>query len=309
MISSEGKERRIIIRIRQSSGCLIKKTIIIWEVILIKRRRLKLKRKTWRSAVALVLAVQMAVASGVTAMAQTNMVALNPSSQASVSVVNDGEEETITRYLSDMQPAKATVGWGSLMLDEGLENLPLELRTEDGGTKVYEKGICAHAASELIYDIEGRGVQRFQSYIGVNYSKSRGTCGFTVKADDEVLFTVDRIAESDPQQYVDVEIPADAKQLILITTTGGDSNDSDHSVWADAKLILDATVQQNLYKVTASTDKTILDAGETVNISLSGTLVDDSVADLSNAEISYTSSDNEVATVDGSGAIYNKILK
>lgn len=75
MISSEGKERRIIIRIRQSSGCLIKKTIIIWEVILIKRRRLKLKRKTWRSAVALVLAVQMAVASGVTAMAQTNMVA------------------------------------------------------------------------------------------------------------------------------------------------------------------------------------------------------------------------------------------
>ena len=262
-----------------------------------------MKRKTWRSAVALVLAVQMAVASGVTAMAQTNMVALNPSSQASVSVVNDGEEETITRYLSDMEPAKATVGWGSLMYDQGLENLPLKLRTEDGGTKVYEKGICAHAASELVYDIEGRGVQRFQSYIGVNYSKSRGTCGFTVKADDEVLFTVDRIAESDPQQYVDVEIPADAKQLILITTTGGDSNDSDHSVWADAKLILDATVQQNLYKVTASTDKTILDAGETVNISLSGTLVDDSVADLSNAEISYTSSDNEVATVDGSGAI------
>ena len=90
-----------------------------------------MKRKTWRSAVALVLAVQMAVASGVTAMAQTNMVALNPSSQASVSVVNDGEEETITRYLSDMEPAKATVGWGSLMYDQGLENLPLELRTED----------------------------------------------------------------------------------------------------------------------------------------------------------------------------------
>ena len=138
-----------------------------------------MKRKTWRSAVALVLAVQMAVASGVTAMAQTNMVALNPSSQASVSVVNDGEEETITRYLSDMQPAKATVGWGSLMLDEGLENLPLKLRTEDGGTKVYEKGICAHAASELVYDIEGRGVQRFQSYIGCLLYTSQSTGVYT----------------------------------------------------------------------------------------------------------------------------------
>ena len=111
---------------------------------------------------------------------------------------------------------------------------PLKLRTEDGGTQVYEKGICAHAASELIYDIEGRGVQRFQSYIGVNYSKSRGTCGFTVMADDQELFHVDSMAESDPQQYVDVEIPADAKQLILITRVGGCKIDSGRHCTAES---------------------------------------------------------------------------
>ena len=81
------------------------------------------------------IAVQMTVASGVTAMAQTNAVALEPSRPVSVSLQNDGEGDVVVRYLSDMDPTKATVGWGSLMLDQGLENLPLKLRTEDGGTQ------------------------------------------------------------------------------------------------------------------------------------------------------------------------------
>ena len=204
-----------------------------------------MKKKTLRSAIALLIAVQMTVASGVTAMAQTNAVALEPSRPVSVSLQNDGEGDVVVRYLSDMDPTKATVGWGSLMLDQGLENLPLKLRTEDGGTQTYEKGICAHAASELVYDIEGRGVKGFQAYIGVNYSK-QGTCGFIVKADDQELFRVDKMSESEAQEFVNVEIPEGAKQLTLITTDGGDGNNSDHSVWADAKLVLDSSVQIRL---------------------------------------------------------------
>ena len=261
-----------------------------------------MKKKTLRSAIALLIAVQMTVASGVTAMAQTNAVALEPSRPVSVSLQNDGEGDVVVRYLSDMDPTKATVGWGSLMLDQGLENLPLKLRTEDGGTQTYEKGICAHAASELVYDIEGRGVKGFQAYIGVNYSK-QGTCGFIVKADDQELFRVDKMSESEAQEFVNVEIPEGAKQLTLITTDGGDGNNSDHSVWADAKLVLDSSVQKNLYKVAVSADQTILAVGETANLTVSGTLVDDTDADLSSATITYTSSDEQTATVDNQGVV------
>ena len=260
-----------------------------------------MKKKTWRSAVALLLAVQMAVASGVTAMAQTSA-AVGADSPAAVMVAEDAEQDEAVRYLSDMELAKASVGWGELMRDKGLEELPLKLRTADG-TQTYSKGLCAHAPSELVVDVEGRGAQRFQAYVGVNYSKNGGSCGFVVKADDQELFNVAKIKESDTQQRVDVEIPAGTKKLTLITTDGGDGMNSDHSVWADAKLLLDASVQKNLHRVTASAGKAMLEVGEATAVSLKGTLVNDSEADLSAADITYASSDEKVATVDDKGVI------
>ena len=114
---------------------------------------------------------------------------------------------------------------------------------------------------------------------------------------------MDKMSESEAQEFVNVEIPEGAKQLTLITTDGGDGNNSDHSVWADAKLVLDSSVQKNLYKVAVSADQTILAVGETANLTVSGTLVDDTDADLSSAKITYTSSDEQTATVDNQGVV------
>ncbi|WP_050697180.1 glycoside hydrolase family 97 catalytic domain-containing protein [Anaeromassilibacillus senegalensis] len=263
------------------------------------------KRNALRSAIALILAAQMAMASGATVMAQTEDPAalMEAAAVEQVEEAAEPEAETIERYVSDMEYVSAQVGWQNLMIDEGYEDLPLKLRTEDGGTKVYNKGLCAHADSEVVYDIEGRGAMRFQSYIGVNYTKTSGTVIFIVKADDEEIYRSEMMRESDVQQFLDLEIPEGTKLLTLITDKADGSNNSDHSVWADAKVVFDASVQKDLRMVTASADKTLLEVDEKAKLSLSGALVDDSKADLSKADIVYTSSDDSIAEVDDKGVV------
>ncbi|MGL4992248.1 MAG: endo-alpha-N-acetylgalactosaminidase family protein [Sarcina sp.] len=61
--------------------------------------------------------------------------------------------------------------------------------------------------------------------------------------------------------------------------------------------------QNTLATVTASVDKTELNAGTKAQITLSGALEDGTVADLTGASVKYTSSNRDVVTVDGEGVV------
>lgn len=217
-------------------------------------------------------------------------------------------KETVEDFLSDWNWTYAEVGWSNPKKDQGLNNLPLKLRTKDGGTKVYEKGVFAHADSTLTYDIEGKGVLKFQSDIGINYSMEKGSSEFIVSVDDEVLFKSDVIREKDPLQSIDIEIPADAKTLKLETTTGGDGSIDDHSIWANAKVISDASMQEDLYQIRLSSTKDLLTVNEQAEIDTEGILVNGNNIKLTNesASIKFSSADNKIAEINDRGIVTAK---
>lgn len=216
--------------------------------------------------------------------------------------------EDVTVYLSDIAPINPEVGWGSLGVDKGLDGKTLKIKTSNGNFITYERGFCAHAESKLTFDISGRGVKRFQSYIGIhdgtdNNRKDASSCGFIVKADGVTLYTSEVLRyEMDPV-LVDIAIPEGTEQLVLISTDGGDDVTGDHSAWFDAKLILDGAVQKNLKSISLVAESTMISLNSSSNISVSGKLVDDTIVDFLPSELSFVSSDPEIATVTGDGKV------
>lgn len=202
-------------------------------------------------------------------------------------------------YITDRDWYSAEVGYGSPKKDTGVDGDAIVL-----GGKTYSRGLAAHADSRVVYDIEGLGVLRFQAVAGVN--KSQGSCQFIVEADGRELVKTDILHGTNETQAIDVEIPEGTKMLTLITNTGGDNGNYDHSIWADAKLVMDPDVSpDSLRKITVSGPGWLALDGEG-QLKVSGELVSGDTADLSDAEITYSSSDDEVLSVDQNGKITGK---
>ncbi len=70
-------------------------------------------------------------------------------------------------------------------------------------------------------------------------NRAAGSCQFIVEIDGKEVVKTDIIQGNQNTENIDVEIPAGAKKLTLLTNVGGDNGNSDHSVWADAKFVMD----------------------------------------------------------------------
>ncbi|GCE10473.1 NPCBM/NEW2 domain-containing protein [Tengunoibacter tsumagoiensis] len=133
-------------------------------------------------------------------------------------------------YLSDLTPASATAGFGSVEKDLSVNLNPLTLRG-----RVYPKGIGTHAISEIHYTLNGN-YSRFLSDVGVDdETGSAGTVDFQVYGDNTLLFDSGVVAGGAPVQTVDVNV-AGVNDLNLLVTDAGDGITSDHADWADARL-------------------------------------------------------------------------
>lgn len=208
-------------------------------------------------------------------------------------------------FISDLDWTSVQVGYGSAQKDKGQEGLPLRLRNAGGATTTFEKGLCLHAASKVVYDIEGLNVEKFQSYIGINYSKTKGSCKFIVRADSQKIYESVLLKESSVALYVNLDIPASTKKLTLETTDGGDGIDSDHSIWADAKVILGEDAKIPIQEVNFQIQKEILNIGQESETELSVLLLNNELLDLGSSEVSvtYTSSDPTVVEINDNGTI------
>ncbi len=139
-------------------------------------------------------------------------------------------------YLSDLDwEANSTTGWGSLQKDAEVDGIPITLKDENGAVVKFDKGIGAHANSDVYYNLEEKGYTRFETYVGVDASQGgRGTVQFKVLIDGEILFSTDTMTSNSAMQKAVIEIPADAKVLQL-NAYMVENDGNDHADWADAK--------------------------------------------------------------------------
>jgi len=143
-------------------------------------------------------------------------------------------------YLSDLPWIYATTGWGTIHRDASVEGNPIKLFS-DSGVVTYDKGIGTHAHSEIIYDIAGKGYDRFQCYVGLDQEKNMndvGSVGFQVWADGEKLFDSGTMRRDTPAKFIDVDVSG-RKQLKLVVTDAGDGIGNDHADWAGAQFVAD----------------------------------------------------------------------
>lgn len=140
-------------------------------------------------------------------------------------------------YLSDL-PINGTPinGWG-----------PVELDQSNGGTgagdgttltingKTYQKGIGAHALSEIVYQLDGQ-YETFYAEIGIDDETcGNGSVQFEIYADGIIFYQSEVLTQADDAVPISVNI-AGANELKLVITDGGNGISCDHGDWADARV-------------------------------------------------------------------------
>ena len=158
-------------------------------------------------------------------------------------------------YLSDLEWTSATTGdgswnngqpakdrsWESEKGNNGVR--PIKLIGANGAELVFEKGIGTHAASEIVYDISGKGYTSFYAQAGVSYyqynnSSNTPNLHFEVLGDNNSLKTCDSIYNAAAPEAFTVNIAGVSQLKLKVTSnkTGNGAFWGAHGNWADAKL-------------------------------------------------------------------------
>ncbi|MDR2670814.1 MAG: NPCBM/NEW2 domain-containing protein, partial [Oscillospiraceae bacterium] len=169
-----------------------------------------------------------------------------PEGTATVKATVDGETKTYTItfqqvdqiYASDIPWLRAETEWDVIRRDQKTEGTAKITITMPGGAnQVFDKGIGAHAYSEVLIDVENLDADLFEAWVGVDvYQKSpNADLEFLVYVDDVLAFQSGIMKYLTPAKRVQVPVTG-AKRLLLVTTLGSDNrNANDHADWADAK--------------------------------------------------------------------------
>lgn len=179
-------------------------------------------------------------------------------------IVDEGITQTKTthvtvtsdiQYVSDMTAKSSTIQYGGLKKDTATPGTPITL-IRQGVDVTYKKGLGTHANSEVVYDIEGKDFDFFESYIGIdqNAKGKASSATFQVWVDGEKKYD-SKVFKSDTEhEFIKIPVTG-AKEVTLITTDAKDNGNSfDHTVWADAKF----TKQSSKPIITISEDLTMV---------------------------------------------------
>ena len=157
-------------------------------------------------------------------------------------------------YATDLEWTDETSG--TVVADRTVGGSELSARVDQGGPPTpYDRGIGTLADSEVVYDISGKGYDRFQSYISLGFDYGQGAQG-------AVVFKVYLDGEEDPAYespvmthatkniLVDVDVSG-ASKVRLVTEVGipegGEAFDEQFNLgdWCDAKFVSsNLTVQE-----------------------------------------------------------------
>lgn len=145
-------------------------------------------------------------------------------------------------YLSDIDYIKnqSFVGWDQIRYDEVNSGGKIAIKIENSIFE-FDKGIWAHANSQVTYDISEYDYKYFTAFVGLNNTTNRG---------DGVKFSIYTSEDGNDwgeAKYEAIKIPGESATFVKIDISNANylrlvanqrsSNASDHSVYADAKLV------------------------------------------------------------------------
>lgn len=186
-------------------------------------------------------------------------------------------EETGT-YISDLEwePESTPTGWGvagkdKILSSDGSSTRKLSLPDENGQRVYYDKGLGVNSYSEIIYDVKGKGYDRFESWVGIDYEKygnGEASVNFEVYRDGEKIYDSGNMGSRTPKKFVSLDI-AGASSIKLVATMGDDDYEgNDNADWADAKFI--TCTDKTLYAISGTVDTfdTTLESAEGLEVKL-----------------------------------------
>lgn len=177
---------------------------------------------------------------------------------------NQDESQNDFIYLSDIDyiASQSKSGWGSLLKDTTSAGGKIAVKVE-GAYYTFDKGMWAHASSQLVYDLHDYDYKYFTAFLGLNQtaaSSSNGVKFYIYTSQDGsnwTLQTDENPAVTKPGNnatFVKINIE-NANYLKLIANDNG-ANGNDHAVYADAKLT-NAEDDENIIKSVAEYDEQI----------------------------------------------------
>jgi glucose/arabinose dehydrogenase/uncharacterized protein (DUF2141 family) len=159
-----------------------------------------------------------------------------PTSAATYTATYAATPPTTSTYVSDLTWTSMTNGWGPVEKDRSNG----EAAAGDGrpitmNGQVFAKGLGAHAASDVRYNLSG-ACTRFKASVGIDDEKRpNGSVAFQVYADATKVYDSGVVTGTSAAKSVDVST-AGATELRLVVTDGGDGFSYDHADWADARV-------------------------------------------------------------------------
>jgi hypothetical protein len=184
---------------------------------------------------------------------------------------------TSSTYLSDLTWSSMTNGWGPVEKDRsngGSSSGDGRTITLNGVT--YAKGLGAHAASDVRYNLGGN-CARFRADIGVDDEvASSGTVVFQVYADGAKLYDSGVMNGASATKTVDVDVSG-RSQLHLVVADAGDGINSDHADWGAARVECSSGSENTApaVTITAPTSAQTWRVGQTISFSGSATDAED----------------------------------
>lgn len=142
-------------------------------------------------------------------------------------------------YLSDLEWASATNGWGPVERDTSNGKKPAGDGTPISfGGVTYAKGLGVHARSEVVYYL-GAKASRLTAVVGIDdFSADQSSKGHTIAevwGDGRLLHATGGLRAATGPEEVDVDL--NGVEVLTLIVRAADSNTSyNHTSWADAYL-------------------------------------------------------------------------
>ncbi len=165
--------------------------------------------------------------------------------------MNSKTEDSL--YLSDINyiANQSYAGWDKIRYDEIEKNGKISVRIENN-VFTFEKGIWAHASSQVTYDISNYNYKYFTAFVGMNVTG--GGNGVTYS-----IYTSTDGKNWGEAKFKEVKKPRDNATAVKIDIEGANylrlcakaigGNGNAHSVYADAKLVNDVNEESNFMSV------------------------------------------------------------